>query len=113
VWRFTIGYSYRVWRVEVLVPPGRRGLGPRPTAVGVAELGGDTGPPFATGAGGPQAEGPHALADWNGRADGAVPSPASEWLSSESPQGTVLDVLPGRRGELQVKPEPASYPSPT
>ena len=34
--------------------------------------------------------------------DGAVPSAESEWLSSESLPGTVLDVLPGQRGELHV-----------
>jgi hypothetical protein len=39
----------------VLVPPGYRGLDPRPAAVRVAELGGDTEPPVAAGAGGPQA----------------------------------------------------------
>ncbi len=84
-------------------------MGPRPAAVRVTELGGDTGPPLATGAGGPRA----ALNDLNGHARGTVLSPASEWLSSESSPGTVLDVLPRRRGELQLKPEPASYPSPT
>jgi hypothetical protein len=101
----------------VFVLLGCRGLGPRSVAVGVTELDEDTGPPLATGAGGPRAAetpGPRGpLSDWNGHAGGTVPSPASEWLSSESPPGTVLDVLPGRRREIQAKPEPASYPSPT
>ncbi len=40
--RLTVGHSYRGWRVEVLVPPRCRSLGPRPAAVGVAELGGES-----------------------------------------------------------------------
>ena len=89
------------------------GLGPRgPAAVGVAELGGDTGPPEATGAGGPRAA-ERFTSGRRGPCEGAVPRAEPEWLSSESLPGTVLDVLPGQRGELQVKPEPASYPSPT
>ncbi len=106
---------FKIWAavpVEVLAPPGCRGLGPRPAAVGVAELGGDTGPPLAAGAGRPRAA-ERSTADWNAQVGGAVPSLASEWLLSESSPGTVRDVLPGRRGELQVEPEPASYPSPT
>ncbi len=39
VWR----YSYRIWRVEVLDPPGNRVSGPRPAAVGITELGGVAG----------------------------------------------------------------------
>ena len=54
---FTVRYSYRARSVEVLVPPGCRGTGPRPAAVGVTDLGGaaegccstdGTGPPRAS-----------------------------------------------------------------
>ncbi len=62
-------YSYQVGRVEVLVPPGYRGLGPRPAAVGlgVAELGGVAG----------AAEGKHSA---NGT--GPLRSPLEDWSGS-------------------------------
>ena len=97
---------------KCLLRPGAGAWARGPTAVGVAELGGDTGPPEATGAGGPRAA-ERFTSDRKGRVMAQFLGPGPEWLSSESLPGTVLDVLPGQRGELQVKPEPASYPSPT
>jgi hypothetical protein len=97
---------------KYLLRPGAGAWARGPAAVGVAELGGDTGPPEATGAGGPRAA-ERFTSGRRGPCEGAVPRAEPEWLSSESLPGTVLDVLPGQRGELQVKPEPASYPSPT
>jgi hypothetical protein len=63
--KFTIGYSYRVLRAEVLVPPSYRGSSPRTVAVGVTELGGVTGPPQATGVSGSRPQ-RGLLGDWNG-----------------------------------------------
>jgi hypothetical protein len=93
---FTVGYSYQDRRVEVLVPPGCRGLGPLPAsaAVRVIELGGDTRLPLAAGAAGGPQDAERSTSDWNGRAGGAVLTLASEWL--ESRRSTALGIrLPG------------------
>ncbi len=110
--KFKVGHSYRVWRVEALVPPWYRGSGPRPTAAGDTELAGVRGQQEATGADGSgQQRGP--LEVW----DSHVGSPNSE----SRVRVVLVRVATGRwrvthcprRGELQVKPEPASYPSPS
>ena len=100
-----LGNSYRVCRVEVLVPPGYPGSGPRPEAVGLTELGGVAGSSrgrrwrqrvraaerFHLGTG---------EAQWWGRRPshpetgvalrrGRRPSPRPWWLSSESLSGAV------------------------
>ncbi len=93
-------YSYQIGRVEVLVPPGYRGSGPRPAAVGVTELGGVAGAAegkrSANGTWPPR--GP--LEDWSGPVVGLTSESRVQVTLIRVAARPVRNVRAGQRGLL-------------